>query len=957
MKSIANRIEILQKNTGGIRIPTKYENTFGHTVFEEMNISAAAPWQTRIISELIFAHRLSANNNNTYDKDIENALDFLEEKIKSKGAFTLEDVYEAEKLLSPVAEKAKDYKVILAAHAHIDMNWLWSWHETVAATLDTFRTMLTLMEEYPDFTFSQSQAAVYKIVEDFDPQMMERIKKRIAEGRWEVTASTWVENDQNMPSERSFIAHNYYAKKYLTEKYAVAEKDLCIDFCPDTFGHNINMGEFMENGEVKYMYHCRGGEFNHILYKFVTPSGVEKLHYREPFWYNSGITPHIGTTMPDVSAINGGLKTGLIVYGVGDHGGGPTRRDIEFAKIMMDWPIFPKIKFGTLKEYFAEAEAVRDNIPVIKEPLNYLFTGCYSSQSRLKQAHKKTENALISAETINALAKTVTDVSYSHKSYEKAWQNVLFTHFHDILTGSCIADSREHAMGLLDEALAVSNTAYASSMRAVASQIDTTPYDILPKGNTAMSQAEGAGSAYSAGSSFGINTRSPLYCVSTPSAAGGKTRIFHIFNITPYSREEVCEIAVWDWGFDLSRVKMLDGDMNEIAFQVTDPHPWKYWDHMFFRVIIPVKVPAYGYTTVVLTERELEDYPMPFNHNDNWVEKPFDNYILENEQLRAEFDAKDCMLISLIDKTDGNQLLTDGKAGLYINEVEATSSSAWRIGRYISSNPVTNCTKAEIIRGNIRDMIKATYSVLGSQVEVEYYLDKDSGALQFKFELNWREITLPGNKIPVLTFNVPCAADKYIHDIPCGIAEAGARAMDIPGLSFTSAVKDDKALTLICDSRYGYRNTDKGIAVTLIHTQNNPDLYPEVGHQTVNAKLYVGKNDINEIKAEAVKLNSPLSYVTSGIHSGRLEHTSSLVQLEGKVFVHGIKQCEDGGLIIYMSNPHQTEETATLTFPTEIKSACTVNSLEKEIDLLKPNGNKVETKIGGYKLTGIKITL
>ena len=123
------------------------------------------------------------------------------------------------------------------------MNWMWSWHETVASTVATFQTMLKLMEEYPDFCFSQSQASVYQIIEEYAPELKESIQKRIQEGRWEVTASAWVETDKNMPSAESLLNHIRYTKKYLQESWGIDPQALNIDFSPDTFGHSANLPE------------------------------------------------------------------------------------------------------------------------------------------------------------------------------------------------------------------------------------------------------------------------------------------------------------------------------------------------------------------------------------------------------------------------------------------------------------------------------------------------------------------------------------------------------------------------------------------------------------------------------------------------------------------------------------------------------------------------------------------
>ena len=182
----------LKKRVGGNREQKRFEDTFGQPLEEQLGITPYSKCNKRILSQVEFAIRLSKELNGKYDAVIDEALDYLTRMIDADGVLTNSVCMKAEEMLLPLSASAKEYKLILAGHAHLDMNWMWSWHETVAATLATFRTMLRIMDEYPDFCFSQSQAAVYKIVEDFEPEMMERIKARIAEGRWEVTASAWV---------------------------------------------------------------------------------------------------------------------------------------------------------------------------------------------------------------------------------------------------------------------------------------------------------------------------------------------------------------------------------------------------------------------------------------------------------------------------------------------------------------------------------------------------------------------------------------------------------------------------------------------------------------------------------------------------------------------------------------------------------------------------------------------
>ena len=322
-----------------------------------------------------------------------------------------------ENMLMPLSEEAKKFNMICAGHAHIDMNWMWGWNETVMVALDTFRTVLDLMDEYPDFTFSQSQASVYKILEDYAPEMLEEVKKRVKEGRWEVTASTWVEADKNMPNGESMARHILYTKRYLSRLLDIDPKVLNLDFEPDTFGHSQNVPEILHGGGIRYYYHCRGYE-GPLLYKWLAPSGNYITVYREPLWYIAAISPDMVLYVPKFCTRHN-MDTMLKVYGVGDHGGGPTRRDLERIKDMNTWPVFPRIRFGTFAEFYRLVDKVSHELPEIKGERNFVFTGCYTSQSRIKMANRVSEAALNEAEMFNTLSGFCAKYRYDGQAFEK----------------------------------------------------------------------------------------------------------------------------------------------------------------------------------------------------------------------------------------------------------------------------------------------------------------------------------------------------------------------------------------------------------------------------------------------------------------------------------------------------------------------------------------------------------
>ncbi len=153
------------------------------------------------------------------------------------GATATKAVADAEGILAPLGPSAKEYTIHCAGHAHIDMNWLWNWPETVAIVNDTFTTVDRLMDEFPEFNFSQSQTSIYQILQDYLPELNARVKQRVKEGRWEITASQWVEGDKNLASGEIICRHLLYTRRYFKQEYGLPYDAVKIDFEPDTFGH------------------------------------------------------------------------------------------------------------------------------------------------------------------------------------------------------------------------------------------------------------------------------------------------------------------------------------------------------------------------------------------------------------------------------------------------------------------------------------------------------------------------------------------------------------------------------------------------------------------------------------------------------------------------------------------------------------------------------------------------
>ena len=891
----------LKTAIGGNREQVHFENTFGMPFEELHRITMPNAHNKRIISEVEFAIRLNEVNNGKFDDCIDKALRYLLSEMAEEGVLSKTACNKAEEMLLPCSQAAKEYKLILAGHAHIDMDWMWSYHETVAITLSTFRTVLNLMNQYPDFCFSQSQASVYKIVEEYDPDLMPEIQARIKEGRWEVTASAWVETDKNMPNTESLLRHIQCTKDYLHDTWGIDADSLELDFSPDTFGHSANIPEIDLFGGVKYMYHCRALDGDISLYRWRAPSGKELLNYVEQYWYNSGIDPRIGQGIFDICKQYSGFKTGLIVYGVGDHGGGPTRRDIEAAMEMAKWPVFPTIKFGTIREFFHEAEAIRDQLPVVDRELNYFSPGCYTTQTRIKRGNRRCETILGDAEAFMSVAQIEAGKPFNKSRHDKAWQDVLYTHFHDILTGSCVQDSREHAMGNFSNTLAYANTQYGKAVTALASMVDTS--SIKTDSQIALTQAEGAGGGFSMSANIGENLPSGLAFnngVPNPERGCGLVRIYSIFNPLAIPRKAVTELTVWDWVGDLRRIQIKDAQGNPLRFQLLDSDLQVYWDHRFVRILVECDVPALGYTTIVMSQAEATGYTA-FRNSTRRSNYPYNDYVLENELVKAVFDRITGCLTSFVDKETGIEYIDGSRpAGLSVITMQRIGTSAWNIGKYLKVEPMNQPVNIDRLSGgDLRKSFTATYKWGMSSMKVTPMLLSGEKAIRFNVNADWSEVA--GETVPLLVFDIPLSfnTDKYLMDVPAGAVYRQSRNDDMPGLQYCAAIRENgTALALVTDSKYGYRANADHFGVSLINTSTNPDPYPDRGQHIVNLALAISRDDARVLETTASMFNHCTHAISNNSHPGTLPMGLSFLEIQAEsTVVSSVLPTEKAGTI------------------------------------------------------------
>lgn len=895
-------------------------------------------WQKRIISELEFLLEASKAEGGIYNEELLACAEKLYGIYEKNGAITKADAINTEAELSHFGKIAKSYDVSCVAHAHIDMNWMWGFQETACVSVDTFRTMLRLMDEYPEFIFSQSQASVYNIIEKYYPEMLEKIKARVKEGRWEITASSWVENDKNMSGAEAMSRHLLYTKRYLAKLFSFDEDELQIDFEPDTFGHNENMPEILANGGVKYYYHCRAysGEY---IYNWEAPSGQKILVFREPTWYNQEIDANLFVNVPAVcKRVN--TKNYLKVYGVGDHGGGPTRRDIERLIDMAGWPLMPVIHFSTLKDYFRKIEKERDNFPTVKQELNYIFTGCYTSQSKIKRANKIGEDRLYASEVLDAQAKLTCPDYKTASPYEKAWRKILFNQFHDILPGSGVSDTREYALGEFQKAVTTADINASHAMESICKNIDTSSIDA------------GAETEISVGAGVGFGTADgDGYRFPTAEAGKGSVRIYNIFNPANTDREEAVDITLWDFCGGNDTIKAYDTDGNELELQ-SFGQDFRYWGHSYAKIAVFAKVPALGYTTVIIKKQKTEHNYTNGDPCDHFSDAPI---VLENDKIFAEFKCETMELTKLIDKRTGKNYISEPSCSLrFIYEENMNGMSSWRVGKYMNTVNINRERPVHITsewHGKLRSGICYSTDIENSAVSVSVTLDKGSSCLKFAVSADWREF---GSKkfIPQLQFYAPVAADTPVSRcaVPFGTIDRPALDHDVPCTGFMAVPDGDKAVILMSDCKYGFRNFGKGMLCDLIRSSDAPDSMPEIGNHPITLGFGLSDYSGSSLLTDCAAFVNPISTFANSVHTGALPASMSAVKIENAQ-ISAIKQAENGeGIVVRLYNPEDTAANAMLTFCREIKSAEAVTITEKKLADLTAEGNTMSVEINPHAI-------
>ncbi|MBX3069978.1 MAG: alpha-mannosidase [Thermomicrobiales bacterium] len=759
----------------------------------------------------------------------------------------------------------------LTGHAHIDLAWLWPLAETRRKTRRTFSSVLDLMERYDDFTFNQSSAQVYEWIADDDPAVFERIRQRIAEGRWEPIGGMWVESDANIPSGESFARQLAYGQRYFEETFGIRNKTVWL---PDVFGYSGGLPQIMRGAGITGFFTTKlnWSENNQFPYDLFTWEGIDgstiTVHtfFNPGHGYNGNIAPL--DTLGTWKNFRGKTLHGesLLSFGWGDGAGGPSEKMLENYLRLRDFPVLPRLHMGRIEEYFASLPET--GLPRFTGELYLeLHRGTLTSQARTKQLNRHSEHRLLEAEAFGAIA-SMHGFDYAGLAIERAWKDLLLNQFHDILPGSSINEVYQDTHRMLD---AVVETATAERNRALESlpgeagagwvvanpSINARPFvTLLPDAPADATLVDASGSAL----------------ISQPAEGG----------VLVASTSEVAPGLGW------KTVRSGSGATSGNEF------------------------PA-------VTARTLRSGLIALENEHLRVDIGKDGTIEQIADKQAERDVL---------SAPGNQLW------LYIDRPytydawdidETYERDGWQL---------TDAESVEVIEsGPIRASVRVVRKYEGSTIEQVYSLWSGSRRIDIETSIDWRQRQLLLKARMPLAIRTHEATYETMYGAIRRPTHRNtswdAAKFEVAGHRFADMSEPGYGVALLNDAKYGYEANGNVLSLTLLRSPLFPDPMADEGHHHFTYSLYPHIGDWTEagVSEEAFRLNSPLV----ARPADALPADQHFVEVSGlPVGLGALKPAFDGdGLVLRIYEPNGARGRARLTFTSVVSNVGIVNLLEE----------------------------
>jgi alpha-mannosidase len=343
----------------------------------------------------------------------------------------------------------------LVCNAHLDPVWQWTWEDGLAEAVSTFRIAADFCETHPDFVFNHNESLLYGWIKEHEPQLFTRIQKLVMQKRWHIAGGAFLQPDVNVPMGETHIRQFLYGLRFFKEHFK-ARPTTAYNF--DPFGHPEGFAQILNGCGMDAYIFCRPdfGTYDMPVgcFTWMDRSGKSVTARRSDDHYLTipGTQHDVATKFPRFLEHYKDEPTTMLLWGIGNHGGGVSRA--EYEQILQYFHEHPEyvFKHSTPEAFIDHARKLNEKFPVIQGELERNYAGCYTSMGRVKQAFRAAEHLLLQTETQAALAWWFNGVTYPQQQLDKVWREVMFNTFHDILPGSGIPNVEKDALAQLGRA-------------------------------------------------------------------------------------------------------------------------------------------------------------------------------------------------------------------------------------------------------------------------------------------------------------------------------------------------------------------------------------------------------------------------------------------------------------------------------------------------------------------------
>jgi len=814
---------------------------------------------------------------------------------------------------------AQKDEIDLVGHAHIDASWLWPKSETIHEVLPrTFESVLRLMQQHPDFIYAQSSAQYYMWLESYYPELFAQIGAKVATGEWEIVGGSWVEHNTNIPCGESLVRQHLYAKRYFKEKFGV---DVKVGWLPDVFGFNWNMPQIYRKSGIDYFVTHKlkwqvelndpPVPFPYHLFWWESPDGSRVLAFHTVGDYNQQVMPQeMLKYLEELKSSGGGNKL-LILYGHGDHGGGPMPEMVERAAKLMQDSNFPTVHFSKALDYFKSIEARPDSarLPVVNDELDVkTHRGTYTTDAQVKRDNRQCEVLLMNAEKF-ALVAGQFGQPYPREALKGLWEKLIFGQVHDNIDGSSVAEVYRDAATDYSDIKTAGGKLLAASLAKIASHVDTS----------------------------------------------GQGRAILVFNSLPWERTDLVTLGS-ELLADSKSFRVIDSQGRSVPSQVISQ------DGVEKALFLAEKVPGLGFA-------QYRSFPTSSRTSFS-SDLLVSGLTLANSLIEIEIDGVTGNLKSLIKKGTATNLLREENQGnaLEIWEDRPRNAPAGEPAWNIYLGEVHEVERAESVKvvetGPIRAVVRVKKAFGTSSFEQDIILYSHSDRIDFELRADWHEkyrfakVAFPLNLATTYaTYEIPFGSiqrfDYTLKESPKMQLSEPSRAWEIADRTKyevaaqrwvdVSNQKSDYGVVLLNDSKYGFSFEKNVLRLSLLRgarrgypktpeTWSDQSDQPLVGIHRVKYALVPHRGAWQDANAtrRGAQFNAPLLVKSEPPHTGDISGNFSALSIApANVTVESLKKAEDSDeFIVRLYETDGKSAKAVLMFNRPPRSARETDMLE-----------------------------